>query len=98
MILVRDIFQLKFGKAKEAKVLAKELAELQKKHSYSVARLLTDLTGPYYTLVMERTFPNLGDFEQALKTTLGTKEFGKVYKKFVPLIDSGSREIFTIVE
>ncbi|MBM2845609.1 MAG: hypothetical protein HW407_921 [Bacteroidetes bacterium] len=30
MILVRDVFQLKFGKAREAKALAKEGMEIEK--------------------------------------------------------------------
>jgi len=98
MILVRDVFQLKFGKAKEAKALAKEGGEIEKRHGYGPSRILTDLTGPYYTLVMETTYDSLAAYEKALKDTMSAKEFGEWYQKFVPLVDSGRREIYSIVE
>lgn len=98
MILVRDIFQLKFGKAKEAKALAKEMGELRMKYGHAPTRFMTDLVGPYYTFVMEATHENLSVYEKAMKDTMGAKEFGEWYQKFVPLVESGRREIFTIVE
>jgi hypothetical protein len=98
MILIREVFQLKFGKAKEAKALAKEGAELEKKYGYTPSRNLTDLTGQYYTLVSERTYKSLGDFEQELQKVFANKDFSAWYQKMVPLVESGRREIFTIVE
>ncbi len=98
MILVRDIFQLKFGKAKDAKALWKEGQSIAKKVGYGPARALTDLTGPYYIFVMESTFENLAAFEKSLKETMGAKEWAEWYQRFVPLVESGRREIFTIVE
>jgi hypothetical protein len=98
MILVRDIFQLKFGKAKDAKALAKEGESILNKYGGgSTVRYLTDLTGPFYIFVMESTYENLAAFEKAMSETMGKKELGEWYQKFVPLIDSGRREIFTIV-
>jgi hypothetical protein len=98
MILVREVFQLKFGKAKEAKVLVKESLDLEKKLGYGPSRYLTDLTGPYYTLIMETSYQSLAAFEQMLKEVMGNKEFSAWYQKFMPLVESGRREIFTIVE
>jgi len=98
MILVRDIFQLKFGKAREAKALLKEGMAIEKKFGYGPSRVLTDLTGPYYTFVMESTYQSLSDYEKAMKSTLGAEEWGKWYQKFIPLVESGKREIFTIAE
>jgi hypothetical protein len=48
MILVRDVFHLKFGKARNAVSLRKEVLALAKKIGYGArsARLLTDLVGP----------------------------------------------------
>jgi hypothetical protein len=98
MILVRDIFQLKFGKAKDAKVLIKEMSELDKKFGNQASRILTDLTGPYYTLVMESVHESLTAYEQSMKNSMGAEEFGRWYQKFVLLVESGKREIFTILE
>ena len=99
MIVVREVFQLKFGKAKEAKAAWKEFTSLRKKYGLPDGRALTDSTGPFYTFVFEHTYENMAGFEQSLKSELGMKEFNKWYHgKFAPLVDSGKREIFSIVE
>ncbi|HTX18809.1 MAG TPA: hypothetical protein VMG34_09120 [Bacteroidota bacterium] len=99
MILVREVFQLKFGKAKEAKAAWKEGAAILQRHNLPVGRALTDLVGPYYTFVLENTHNDLASFESSMKSNLAMKEFGQWYQeKFSPLVESGMREIFTIVE
>ena len=98
MILVREVFQLKFGKAKDAKALVKESQELEKKLGFGPSRYMTDLTGPYYTLVMESSFQSLAAFEQTLKDVMAQKEFAAWYQKFVPLVESGRREIYSLLD
>jgi len=98
MIQVRDVFRLKFGMAKEAKALMRELPALQKKAGYEPGKVYADLTGPFYVLVLESTHQDLSSYEKALKQMLGTPEFGALYQKFVPLVESGTREIYTLVE
>jgi hypothetical protein len=99
MIVVREVFHLKFGKAKEAKAAWKEFAALRKKHGLSESRVLTDYTGSFYTFILENTFADIAAFDQSLKSEAGMKEFGEWYHaKFVPLVDSGRREIFSVVE
>lgn len=53
MIVVRDVFQLKFGKAREAREVMKEGMEIARKYNVGPGRILTDLVGPAYTLVLE---------------------------------------------
>jgi hypothetical protein len=99
MIVVREVFQLKFGKAKEAKAAWKDFSALRKKHGLPESRVLTDYTGEYYTFIIEDTFNDIADFDRSLKSEVGMKEFGEWYHaKFVPLVDSGRREIFSVVE
>ncbi len=99
MILVREVFQLKFGKAKEAKAAWKEGAAILKKNNFPPSRALTDLVGTYYTFILENTHEDLAAFEESFKNELGMKEFGEWYQsKFAPLVESGKREIFTILE
>lgn len=97
MILVRDIFQLKFGTARQAVALWQEGLEfLRRDGAVRDTRLLTDLTGPYYTLVLESTYDGIGDFEREMSQALND-EWRAWYGRFVPLVDSGRREIFNIV-
>jgi hypothetical protein len=97
MILVRDVFRLKFGKAREALATWKEMGEYQKRAGMPAPRILADLVGPYYTLVMETTAPDLGAWEKQMRTAMDD-QFRALYQKFTPLVESGYREIFTIQE
>ena len=99
MIVVRNVFRLKFGKAREAVSFMKEGLAIQKRAGVDVSqRLLTDLTGPHYTLVLEWTLPNLAAMETTMSRVMGDKEWHANYEKFVPFVESGHREIFTLVE
>ena len=99
MILVRDIFQLKFGKAKDAIASAKQFKTLAEKVGHKgKVRFMTDLTGRFYTLVMETTYDSMGAYESFLKQAQGTEDFSTWYKGFVPFVESGSRELYTVVE
>ena len=101
MIVIRNVFRLKFGQAREAVALARQGLEIQKRvmtgldHS---ARLLTDVTGPFYTLVMEEQYPSLSEMEREMQSEIGAEDWKGWYQKFVPLVDSGYREVFTLVE
>jgi hypothetical protein len=99
MIVVRNVFRLKFGKAREAVAAIKEGIAIQKRLGVDVhQRLSTDLTGPFYTLVLELTLPNLAALETTLSKVMADKEFQASYQRFVPLVESGHRDVFTIVE
>jgi hypothetical protein len=98
MIIVRDIFQLHFGKAKEAIALMQEMREFERAKGYPVSRILTDVTGNYYTLVSESQFEKLGDLETALSEISKDKKWRDNYERFIPLVREGRREVFRVVE
>jgi len=99
MIVIRNAFRLKFGKAREGVALLKEGVAIQKRLGMNFpARILTDVTGPFYTVVLELTVPSLAAFETEAPRYMGDKDFQANYQKLVPLVESGSREIFTVVE
>lgn len=56
------------------------------------------LAGPYYTLVMEMTFESLAALEKSQSETMGTKELSDWYQRFTPLVESGHREIYSVVD
>jgi catalase (peroxidase I) len=98
MIIVRNTFQLKFGHAKEVKALIAEGKELMKQHGQPEARYLMDVTGKFYILEMELTFENLAAYEKNSSETMSSKEFGAWYGKFMAHIESGHREIFSVID
>ena len=100
MVVIRNVFQLKFGKAKEAVPLMKEGLAIQQKALSDVefsARLLTDVTGPFYTLVLEITVPNLAAFESSASRIFADTAWQANYQKFGALVESGYREVFNVV-
>ena len=99
MIVVRNVFQLKFGKAKDAVALLKEGIAIQKRAGVEMnQRILTDLVGKFYTLVLELTVPNMAALEANMPKVMGDKDWQANYQKFSAVVESGYREIFTVVE
>jgi hypothetical protein len=101
MVVIRNVFRLKFGKAREAVALFKQGIAIQKRVGAGMdfpTRLLTDVTGPFYTVVFEITVPNLAAFEASAPRLMGDKDWQANYQQIAPLVESGSREIFTLVE
>ena len=99
MIVVRNVFRLKFGKAREAKEAMEEQLAISRRigHAQSI-RVLTDLSGPFYTLVLELTFPSMGDLEREQHAITADAGWKAAYAKFVPLVESGHRELYSVVE
>lgn len=98
MILVRDIFRLKFGKARDAKALMQESKKLMPPDMAARSRVLFDLVGPSYTMVWEVSYNNLSGWEAEMSSGMNEAAWREWYQKFIPLIESSHREIFTIVE
>jgi len=100
MILVRNVFKLKFGQAKEAIAAWKDIMALAKKLGFPAksSRLLTDLVGDFYTVVFEHTFDSLSDLETSSKTMMGKPEWQAAYAKIVAVTESDHREVFNIVQ
>jgi len=94
MIIIRDIFQLQFGEAKEAIPLLEQGAEALKEAGYPVDRILADVTGEFYTVVMESRLEDLSQYERALASIRDLEAWQQVYRRFVPLVRSGRREVF----
>lgn len=98
MIVVRDEFQLKFGVAREATSLFQEgMQFLRGSGAASDIRLLTDLTGHYYRLVLESTFADLATYEREMRAMMSDPQWKAWYARFIPLAQSGRREIFSVV-
>ncbi len=101
MIVVRDVFRVKFGKSKEATELFKQALAVAERGGFGApgTRLLTDLVGePYYTLIMEATYASMAAWEQAVQVMRGSTEFRNLYQKIVPLMDGGERKMYAVVE
>jgi hypothetical protein len=98
MITVRDEFQLKFGKAKEAIALVKEAKKMMEGKVAYNQRVLTDFTGPSYRLVWESDHTDLGAYEKDLQMAFGDPVWETWYEKFKPLCESSHRTIYHLID
>jgi hypothetical protein len=102
MILVRNVFRLKFGKVREAIAAWKEgrLAVAERAGlGRGRYRLLTDLVGPeFYALVFEGMYASLADFEQSAQALTAVPEWRARYPRVTALSEGGRREILTIID
>jgi len=98
MIVVRDVFRLKFGKARDVKALMQESKKFMSPEELKNSRMLFDLVGHAYTMVWEMTHESLAAYEKSMNNAVNADEWREWYQKFVPLMEESYREIFTIVE
>lgn len=98
MIQVRDVFRVKFGKIDRAVSLFSRLREISP--SYKSGRLhynmLTDISGPMFSLVMEFMAESQAEWESLNQEFLGSAEFPDWFKEFPLLIEDGRREFYTV--
>ncbi len=94
MIVVRDVFQAKYGKADELVAIFME-ARKDWPVEYGL-KVLTDRSGPFFTVVTESEFENLGDWEETASRIFALPEFGRWFEKMMPLVESGRREFYNV--
>ena len=59
-------------------------------------RILTDMSGPFFTVVTETEFESLAEFEQKSGEIFSTPEFGEWFGCMTKLVESGRREFYNI--
>lgn len=98
MIQVRDVFQVKFGKIDQAVELFARLPQLSAAHRQAGVHyhVLSDISGPMFTLVTELMVPNLGEWETVRDRSFQEPAFADWFKEFQLYVDAGRREFFTV--
>jgi len=95
--VVRDIFQLKFGRFREARELLQVAAKAGILPESGSMRVLSDFTGDAYRLVFEEGFPDLATYEASLTGSMKKEAWQQWYEQFKPLVERSHREILKSV-
>lgn len=98
MIVIRNTFQIEPDQMKQAVELVKHHRELSKKIGFPVTRIMTDLVGNFYTLVLEIEAGSMAEMETGMQKIMTNPEWQKSYPQLRKLIRSGRREVFTVVD
>ena len=96
MILVRDVFQAKYGQGGDLVTLFKEVKEKWPESANYGYRILTDASGPFFTVVTETEVASLAAWERLIAEVFSLPQFGEWFARMTPLVDSGRRDFYTI--
>jgi hypothetical protein len=96
MIVVRNVFEAKYGKGDELVQFIKESDTIWP--SERKFRIMTDLSGRFFTIVTETDYESFSAWEADSKKYFGDDRFVAWFERMVPLVESGSREFYTLVE
>ncbi len=94
MIIVRGVFQAKYGKGGGLVALFKEARE--KWSAQYADRILTDASGTFFTVVVETKVESLAEWERRNKEIFAQPEFADWFARMSPLVRSGSREFYNL--
>ena len=97
MIIVRETFEVKYGRGDEFVALLKEGSEMLADRAGSPPRILTDLSGQFFTVQMETEMESLAAFEESQKV-LADPRFGPWFERMVELVETGRRDFFHVEE
>lgn len=98
MVVVRLVFQAKFGTANQVVAGFKQAMEVAQQVFGPDAhgRILTDLSGPFDTVVQEIEVASLAAWEQMRATMFAHPGFQEAQAASMGLIESGSTEFYTV--
>jgi hypothetical protein len=97
MIVVRTVFQAKWGKADELVRAVREGQQEMIREAGIRGRILTDLGGQFFTVVLEGEFASLAAWEQFRARMFQDSRFQQSTAQGESLIESGRQEFFTVV-
>jgi hypothetical protein len=95
MLVVRETFTAKPGMASK---LAKMFREMSKTMPTLKSRVVTELIGPYNTVVWEVEANNLGEFEKMMSEYANKPDMSKMMAGYTEMYQSGKREVYRVVD
>jgi hypothetical protein len=99
MLLVRDIFQAKYGRGDELVALFKEArAQMGAGGQAGSMRLMTDASGPFFTIVTEYEVESFAAWERQFAEMMAEPDTGGFGARMNEVVESGRREFYTVVE
>ena len=97
MFLVRDTMYCRPGKVSELVKRFKQMEPVIKDFGFKGAqRVLTDVSGRYWTVVAEQEVESVQDYLDASAKMMGDARTQKIMQGYHEFVDHGCREIFKI--
>ena len=101
MLVVRDVFQARYGRGDELVALFKEIAAYWEQSDNARAlqafRILTDASGPFFTVVTEIEIESFAVWPEFMAAEFALPQFADWFARMMPLVESGRREFYNLV-
>lgn len=99
MYIERNVFYLRFGQSKPALALWKEfLAAFRQSGGAGRVRLLTDLTGPAYALVLELEYDSYAELEPSRCRLTAHPAWKAFYEQFSGHCERSERTLYKLAD
>jgi hypothetical protein len=99
MLIVRQVFQAKYGRGDELVALFKEFNKrMQDAGEATRFRILTDASGPFFTIVTESEVESFAVWESTFGEMMSRPWMSEWFGKMMPLVESGRRDFYNLVE
>lgn len=101
MLIARQVFRAKYGRGDELVDLFRELNVRMRDTGNNEAphfRILTDVSGPFFTVITETAVGSLADWENRFRKSMDQPWMPEWFGRMVPLVESGSREFYNMVQ
>lgn len=97
MIVIRNVFRCKPGKAKKlVEKLKAATAVMEDEGIVRRSRVLTDLSSTFWTVVLETEAESIGAWEKAFAGYGESSAVRQAMEGYMELVDGGHREIWNI--
>ena len=100
MLVARQVFQAKYGRGDELVALFQEFNTRMQDGGETASRfrILTDVTGPFFTVVTEVEVESLAAWEGGFREAMNQPWMEEWFGRMMPLVETGRREFYTLVE
>ena len=96
MLLIRDVFKAKPGKAKNLVSTMKQAIPFMEAEGFSNIKVMTDVVSNYWTVVVQTEVESLAHFEAKVSGFSSKPQLAEIMKGYIDNIEGGHREIFKI--
>ncbi len=97
MIIVHNEFHVDPAKIKQATESAKAAQASIGKMGLKPHKILTDVTGEFYTIMFVGEFESLAKMEETMQAVMSNPDFQKAYTPLKEAIRNGSRRLLRVI-
>ena len=97
MYLVQETFYTRPGKARElVNKFKAAIPHFQETEGGQNFKIMTDISGKYWTVVMSFETNDIGGFITNLRSATGSPELQEIMKGYIDLVEGGKRDIYLL--